>query len=298
VRSLSLFIAISSVAIAAPKAHKKPVVKHARPTEKKEGTGGISPGSVAGPPELLFTFDDGPAVDKTPKVLDLLDQHHIKAIFFVNGWHFQGNRAPDEKAREVLREELKRGHAVGNHTIHHYFLCGHFYIKQAAQEIEGNAALIEAATGVRPDLFRTPYGAHCPQLSAVLNGLGIKPIGWDIDPQDWRLKDAVKIQAFIEHEFHNFHAGRRIVLFHDVQPATVAALPKILDFLDKENAARVAEHRTPIKVIDYGYLLPQRPLIPPIFDSLGRILINAALDRLSPIFPTAHSFLIRPPHAA
>jgi peptidoglycan-N-acetylglucosamine deacetylase len=302
VRALALFLAVYSTAAAAPKPRKKApahaAAKRPKPTEKTAGTGGISPGSLVGPPELLFTFDDGPAVDKTPKVLDLLDEHHIKAVFFVNGWHFQGNRASDEKSREVLREILKRGHAVGNHTIHHYFLCGKVYIKRAAEEIEGNAALIEAATGVRPDLFRTPFGAHCPQLSSVLGGLGIKPIGWDIDPQDWRLKDAAKIQAYIEREFHNFKAGRRIVLFHDVQPATVAALPKILDFLDKENEARIARGQPPIKVIDYGYLLPRRPLIPPIFDSLGRILIDAALDRLSPIWPTAHSFLVQPSHSA
>ena len=149
-------------------------------------------------PEILLTFDDGPAIDKTPKVLDPLDQHGIKAVFFVLGNHFQGTSAVAEKSRELVREELRRGHAVGNHTIHHYFLCGHFYIKQAWQEIEGNAKLIEDAIGQRPDLFRTPYGAHCKQLSTVLDGLGIKPIGWDIDPQDWRLRDAPKIEAYIE----------------------------------------------------------------------------------------------------
>jgi peptidoglycan/xylan/chitin deacetylase (PgdA/CDA1 family) len=302
VRALALLLAVSSTALSAPKAHKKPpqAAKPPRPkpTEKVDATGGISPGSLVGPPELLFTFDDGPAADKTLKVLDLLDEYHIKAVFFVNGWHFQGTRPTDEKAREVLREILKRGHAVGNHTIHHYFLCGKVYIKRAAEEIEGNAALIEAATGVRPDLFRTPFGAHCPQLSSVLSGLGIRPIGWDIDPQDWKLRDAVKIQSFIEREFHNFRSGRRIVLFHDVQPATVQALPKILEFLQKENAAREAKGQPIIQVIDYAYLLPKRPLIPPLFDSLGRYLIDAARDRLAPLF-NAHSLLPLPPaHSA
>ncbi|HEY1586472.1 MAG TPA: polysaccharide deacetylase family protein, partial [Polyangia bacterium] len=169
-------------------------------------------------PEILLTFDDGPAIDKTPKVLDTLDQHGIKAVFFVLGTHLQGNSAAAEKSRQLVREELRRGHAVGNHTIHHYFLCGHFYIKQAWQEIEGNAKLIEDAIGQRPDLFRTPYGAHCKQLSAILDGLGIKPIGWDIDPQDWRLRDAPKIEAYIEKHLATLH-GRAIVLFHDVQAA-------------------------------------------------------------------------------
>jgi peptidoglycan/xylan/chitin deacetylase (PgdA/CDA1 family) len=225
-------------------------------------------------PEILLTFDDGPALDKTPKVLDTLDAHRIKAVFFVNGWHFQGHRPNDERARALLREEIKRGHAVGNHTIHHYFLCGKVYSKRAVEEIEGNAALIQDAIGMRPDLFRTPYGAHCKPLDALLASLGIKPIGWDIDPQDWKIRDAAKIEAYVEHQLAHLH-GRAIVLFHDIQGETVKALPNILDWIEKENAARVADKRPPIKILDYTYLLPPRELVPPPLDDFGRILIQA-----------------------
>lgn len=224
------------------------------------------------PPEILLTFDDGPAIDKTPKVLDILDQHGIKAVFFVLGVHLQGNSAAAEKSKELLREEVRRGHAVGNHTIHHYFLCGHVYIKQAWEEIEGNAKMIEEALGQRPELFRTPYGAHCPQLKTVLDGLGIKPIGWDIDPQDWKVRNAPKIEAYVEKQLSTLH-GRAIVLFHDIQAATVVALPHILDWIDQENERRVQAGKPPIKIIDYSYLLPPRHLTPPLLDALGRVLV-------------------------
>ncbi len=238
-------------------------------------------------PEVLLTFDDGPAVDKTPKILDTLDQHGIKAVFFVLGNHLQGNSAAAAKSRELLREEMRRGHAVGNHTIHHYFLCGHFYIKQAWQEIEGNAKLIEEATGQRPDLFRTPYGAHCKQLSDVLGGLGIKPIGWDIDPQDWRLRNAHKqigqLDVEIEKHLATLH-GRAILLLHDVQAATVVALPHILDWIDQENARRTAAGKAPIKIINYAFLMPERKLVPPFLDVLGRVLVDLAnKPALSPV---------------
>jgi peptidoglycan-N-acetylglucosamine deacetylase len=237
-----------------------------------------------GPPELLFTFDDGPAVDKTTKVLDELDKHGIKAIFFVNGWHFMGNSATAMKERELLREEQRRGHAVGNHTVHHYFLCGHYYIKQASKEIEDNADLIEKEIGQRPELFRTPYGAHCPPLNDLLAGLGIKPIGWDIDPQDWKLRNAPKIEAYVEGQLKRMHHGRNIILFHDIQAATVQALPHILDWLDQENARRVAAHEQPIKIIDYAYLVPPHKLVPPFLDELGRVLVRFAnLPSLSPL---------------
>jgi peptidoglycan/xylan/chitin deacetylase (PgdA/CDA1 family) len=238
-------------------------------------------------PEILLTFDDGPAIDKTPIVLDTLDKHNIKAVFFVLGTHLQGNSAAAAKSRELIREELRRGHAVGNHTIHHYFLCGHFYIKQAWQEIEGNAKLIEDALGQRPDLFRTPYGAHCAQLKTVLDGLGIKPIGWDIDPQDWRVKNAPKIEAYVEKHLQTLH-GRAIVLFHDIQGATVIALPHILDWIDQENARRTTAGRPPIKIINYAYLLPQRHLVPPLLDVLGRVLVglvNKPAESPIPLWP-------------
>lgn len=256
-----------------------------------------APAKKDAPPEILLTFDDGPAIDKTPKVLDILDQHGIKAVFFVLGQHLQGNGVAAEKSRALVREELKRGHAVGNHTIHHYFLCGHVYIKQAWQEIEGNAKLIEDATGIRPELFRTPYGAHCKALSQVLDGLGIHPIGWDIDPQDWKLRDAPKIEAYIEKHLSTLH-GRAIVLFHDVQAATVTALPKILDWIDQENARRVAAGRPPIKIINYLYLLPERKLVPPFVDALGRVLVGLVnLPWESPVklWPSSGAPLAWPP---
>jgi peptidoglycan/xylan/chitin deacetylase (PgdA/CDA1 family) len=260
---------------------RAPGVAQARPVARRAIVG--SPAHTHGRPkvesdarpEILLTFDDGPAVDKTPKVLDILDQHGIKAVFFINGWHLQGHSPVAEKSRELLREELRRGHAVGNHTIHHYFLCGHYYVKQAYQEIEGNAAIIEEAIGQRPDLFRTPYGAHCKQLNQTLAGFGIRPTGWDIDPQDWRLKNAPKIEAYVERALTRLH-GRAIVLFHDVQAATVVALPHILDWIDQENARRVASKQPPIKIINYAYLLPQRRIMPPFLDALGRVLVGMA----------------------
>lgn len=248
-------------------------------------------------PEILLTFDDGPALDKTPKVLDVLDQHHIKAVFFVNGWHFQGDRPAAERSRELLREEIRRGHAVGNHTVHHYFLCGKVYSKRASEEIEENATLIEQATGMRPELYRTPYGAHCKQLSQVLASLGVKHTGWDIDPQDWRVRNAPKIEAYVESHLKTLR-GRAIVLFHDVQAATVVALPHILDWIDQENARRVAAGTPPIKIINYAYLLPERKLVPPFLDALARVLVDLAnMPSLSPIrlWPGAGPPLAWPP---
>ena len=103
----------------------------------------------------------------------------------------------------------------------------------------------------------------------MLAGLGIKPIGWDIDPQDWRLQERAQDRGLRRERTCATLHGRAIVLFHDVQAATVVALPHILDWIDQENARRTAAGQPPIKIIDYAYLLPERKLVPPFLDALG-----------------------------
>jgi peptidoglycan/xylan/chitin deacetylase (PgdA/CDA1 family) len=235
----------------------------------------------SGPPEILFTFDDGPSLERTPRVLKALDDHHVKAVFFVNGMRFQGNSPVAEKSRALLRDVVARGHAVGNHTVHHYFLCGKRGARVAADEIEENARLIEAAIGTRPELYRTPYGAHCKQLDVTLEKLGIKHTGWDIDPQDWKVQNTARVRDYIISHLKHLR-GRAIVLMHDIHEDTVEALPQVLDWLDKENAARTARGEQPVRIIDYAYLLPPRPPLPPIVDSIGRVLIDQVMDRLPP----------------
>lgn len=209
--------------------------------------------------EILLTFDDGPRPDTTPKVLDALDQYNIKSVFFVNGVRF-GSRGQD-RAKEILRDTQKRGHIIGNHTVHHYFLCGKRGPIVGEKEILDNAAMIEQVIGTKPPLFRTPFGSHCPSLSATLHKLNINPIGWDIDPEDWKLQDAEKIYAFMVQTLKTLRRPRSIVLFHDVQPATVEMLPRLLKWIADENVRRASSpgpKEPPIKIIDYQYLLAEQ----------------------------------------
>lgn len=240
--------------------------------------------------ELLLTFDDGPRVDTTPKVLEALDQYGIKTVFFVNGVRFMGKGAQNEKAKELMREAIKRGHIVGNHTVHHYFLCGKRGPVVGEREILDNAQLIQDATGVPPPLFRTPFGSHCASLSATLHKLGIRPIGWDIDPQDWKLQDPDKILAFMKDELSKVRRARSIVLFHDVQPATVEMLPKLLKWIADESEARRAKGEPPFKYVDATYLLSAPP------SQLGQVGARSALT--APGAPPPAAVTPAPPAAA
>lgn len=263
-------------ATAAP---RRPAASHAAGPKRAKAP---RPAAPAGPrgvptpaaPEVLFTFDDGPDLVRTPKVLDILAAHHIRAVFFVNGVHFLGHSAGAEKSRVLLREVLARGHYVGNHTVHHKFLCGQLGPKIADDEILKNAELIEQAVGMRPELYRTPYGAHCKTLNATLSRLGIRHTGWDIDPQDWKVKNTQIVRDRVIGALSRLR-GRAILLMHDVHDDTVQALPQILDWLEKENQARVQRGEAPIRILDYDYLLPPRPVFPPLLEQIGRGLLGA-----------------------
>jgi peptidoglycan/xylan/chitin deacetylase (PgdA/CDA1 family) len=242
---------------------EKPVAKSALKPAVKPAA---KPARVVKPPpplpsayEVLFTFDDGPRLDTTPRVLDTLDQYGVKAVFFVNGVRFMGKGKNFERARELMRETVKRGHIIGNHTVHHYFLCGQRGPVVGEKEITDNAAAITEAIGEPPQLFRTPFGSHCASLSATLRKLNIHPIGWDVDPQDWKLQDADKIYEFMVQALRNLRRPRSILLFHDIHVATVDMLPRLLKWITEENAARKAAKRPEIKIIDYKYLLSTNP---------------------------------------
>ena len=64
---------------------------------------------------VYLTFDDGPSTTNTPQVLDVLDKYNVKATFFVLGSSIDKN----DQAKEILKEEVERGHAIGNHTYSH-----------------------------------------------------------------------------------------------------------------------------------------------------------------------------------
>ena len=91
---------------------------------------------------------------------------------------------------------------------------------------------------MRPLLFRSPYGAFCRSLEAALTARGLPDIGWNIDPQDWKSDDEEAVFAYLTNKRRPAQ-GRGILLLHDTHSASVHALPRLLDWLARENARAV-----------------------------------------------------------
>jgi peptidoglycan/xylan/chitin deacetylase (PgdA/CDA1 family) len=122
---------------------------------------------------ILITIDDGPDPIETPLLLDLLDEHGAKAIFFMIGEKVQQH---PELAREVIR----RGHEIGNHTMTHpqaTFWCA--TPERTRWEMIECQKAIEKATGEVPRWFRAPVGHRNLFTHPIAADLRLKVMGWN-----------------------------------------------------------------------------------------------------------------------
>ncbi len=135
--------------------------------------------------EVALTFDDGPNPRCTPTLLDLLDKHQATATFFLVGKFVRQHP-------ELAREVAARGHALGNHTQTHpnLFWKG---TGRITQELEECQRAIEEVCGIRPRLFRPPFGFRGPHLFPVVRRMGMEVIMWSVMVKDWNVQPAEQI---------------------------------------------------------------------------------------------------------
>ena len=122
---------------------------------------------------MALTFDDGPHPGWTPRLLDLLAQHRVKATFCVVGenvtWY-----------PELVRRIVAEGHRLCNHSMHHDDLGIVPEAKSRADILAADAAIAAAAPGATVPYFRAPYGDFGPSAKAG-GKLGHTPLGWVVD---------------------------------------------------------------------------------------------------------------------
>jgi peptidoglycan/xylan/chitin deacetylase (PgdA/CDA1 family) len=172
---------------------------------------------------VLLTFDDGPCRSLTPKVLQILSEYHIKAIFFV-----VGEKLKEKENAVVLEQILKEGHLVGNHSYSHPFLDNE-PASRILWEIEETQKLL-TSFGIRERLFRPPYGRVNEKVTDILMPLGFWGVGWSADTLDWN--DAYQPNGWILQGYKDVRKqAENIVNLHDVHASTVEGLRLFIDLL-------------------------------------------------------------------
>jgi peptidoglycan/xylan/chitin deacetylase (PgdA/CDA1 family) len=170
--------------------------------------------------KLFFSFDDGPDPEVTPLILSILKQYQAKATFFCLGRNV-------EKYPEIFQSIIEQGHSVGNHSFNH--LNG-FKTKTSTYISD----IDKAATLIKSDMFRPPYGKITPRQYFILKKK-YKLIFWDIMTYDF--DPSISVNECIEIVLKNVKNGS-IIIFHDSQKAktnVLKALPVLLEKLSQLN---------------------------------------------------------------
>jgi peptidoglycan/xylan/chitin deacetylase (PgdA/CDA1 family) len=150
-----------------------------------------------------LTFDDGPNPAVTPRLLDLLQAHGVRATFFLIGRNV-------ERYPRIAAEISRRGHEIGNHSQDHVPLP---LLPRSLlwRQIDRASQAIEAATGQRPRLFRPPMGWFSRGMLHALAARGYVPVLGDVYPQDTtRPGAAVLVQRVLQRV-----GPGSIVILHD-----------------------------------------------------------------------------------
>ena len=168
---------------------------------------------------VSLTFDAAWGNEDTEELIEILARYGVKATFFVVGeWV--------DKFPESVRALHDAGHEIMSHSDTHPHMT-----KLSAREILADAGAasskIEKVTGVRPTLFRCPYGEYDDNVIAALRSAGLTAIQWNVDSLDWKELSAPEIQRRVREKVE----PGSIVLFHNAGLHTPEALPGVLDYL-------------------------------------------------------------------
>ena len=171
---------------------------------------------AAGTRMIALTFDDGPSAESTA-VLQVLERERVPATFFFVGDRISGH--PDIPARAIAD-----GDDVGNHTLHHVEMVGLSRPAMLEQILSTNQ-IIREATRREPIFFRPRSGHADAAAKALVARLGMVMVLWDERDGDTDAKTTVA--GITSQALAHAHSGG-IILMHETNPNTVAALPGII----------------------------------------------------------------------
>ena len=175
---------------------------------------------------VAITFDDGPHPQGTPAVLEELARRGATATFFLVGE--QVVQRPS-----LAREIVAAGHEVAVHGFRHTLLLRRRVVA-VADDLDRAVDAIGEATGVRPTLYRPPYGILSSGALGHVRERGWRPLLWSTWGRDWERRATP--QSIARRATRGLRQGD-VVLLHDSDAyssadswrRTAAALPSVLE---------------------------------------------------------------------
>ncbi|HYZ54734.1 MAG TPA: polysaccharide deacetylase family protein [Streptosporangiaceae bacterium] len=203
---------------------------------------------------LALSLDNGPDLEQTPRVLDILAERSIRAVFFMIG-----EKVAAPAGRDMARRVTGAGHRVGNHTMTHGTPLGLRPDDEAVAEIaQADEVLAEFACD--PPLFRPnagfgKLGPHVLSPAAVdyLVRHGHTTVTWTSVPRDWEEPEGSWVQRALDAVEHTEHS---MLVLHDVLATTADRLGSFLDTLRDRGVEFTDEFPAGSVLISGGRRLP------------------------------------------
>lgn len=131
--------------------------------------------STAG--RVALTYDDGPHPEHTPRILDVLARHEVRATFFVLA-------GPARRYPAIVRRIVADGHELALHGADHGRLT-RLSTRAALASVLGARSAVQDVAQVPLQLFRPPYGASTLRVNAALRARGLDVVLWTAEALDW-----------------------------------------------------------------------------------------------------------------
>ena len=170
---------------------------------------------------LYLTFDAGYENGNTPAILDALKKHQVKATFFVVGTYI-------DSEPELIRQILKEGHTVGNHTWHHPDMSHISSIEDFQKELEYVETAYKNVTGKNmTKYYRPPQGKYSEANLQMAKKLGYKSFFWSLAYVDWYQDNQPSKEEAFSKLLGRIHPGA-IVLLHSTSSTNAEILDELL----------------------------------------------------------------------
>jgi peptidoglycan-N-acetylglucosamine deacetylase len=219
---LGLIAPLGVPALAAPAPEPPPPVVEQAPAPPPVHPVVLTDLPLTGPADkrIALTFDDGPDPTWTPKILDVLVAHGAKATFCMIGSEMQQH---PETVQTVISAGMR--------------ICAHSHTHDEQLPTRDTATITAEITDVADRVpgtpvtyFRAPGGNWDQQILDISVAHGMQPLGWAVDPRDWKKPGADAIVAAVQKQVH----PGAVILLHDgggTRSQTLAALDRLLPWL-------------------------------------------------------------------
>lgn len=175
--------------------------------------------------KIYITFDAGYEAGYTPKILEALKKHNVKATFFVVGTLIKSDP-------EVIKQIDAEGHIIGNHTMNHPNMSKMQTLEDFKNQIEPVEILYKNLTGKdMKKYYRPPQGIYNLKNLEMANELGYKTIFWSLAYVDWKKNIQPSHDEALNKILSRIHNGA-ILLLHSTSKTNSEILDELLTKLE------------------------------------------------------------------